>query len=103
MPLDPEDKQRLMDAYKDHVRALDAFDGMGPCDGATASNESRYFTTEARFERIADEIGVGPEHYEELQQMVEQDDALRQAMPEQELPNQELGKGPSIGGPSIGG
>jgi hypothetical protein len=74
MPLDPQDKQRLVDAYDNHMHALNAFDGMGPCDGPTTSNESRYFTTEARLERVADEIGVGPEHYDELEQMLNERD-----------------------------
>lgn len=47
--------------------------------------ENRYYTTEAKLERIADEIGVGPEHYEELERMLEQDEVSALAVGNEEL------------------
>ena len=35
--------------------------------------ENEYYRTQERFERVAEEIGVEPEHYDELGQMIEQE------------------------------
>jgi hypothetical protein len=74
MALSPEDKQRLERAYRDHMKVHNDFENTRTgTDAEYETNERRYHETEARLERIANEIGVGPEDYDELQQIVEQE------------------------------
>jgi hypothetical protein len=74
MALDPQGKRRLADAYNDHMSAIKAFESHRPGGGATEFNESRYFTTEARLDRIADEVGVTEQDYDELEQSIEREE-----------------------------
>jgi hypothetical protein len=73
MPLDPHDKERLKRAYEDHMKALNHFDNPLRTTSLSESDEERIHETEARLERLADEIGVQPEDYPELEQMIQQE------------------------------
>lgn len=74
MPIDPQDKQRLVEAYNDHMSAIKAFESHRPSGGSTEANEQQYFTTEERLERIAEEIGVTEQDYDELEQSIEREE-----------------------------
>ena len=76
MPLDPQDKQRLKQAYDDHIRTLKDFENLRFFEGEHEIRENAYYETEAKLERIAGEIGVQPEDYDELQQMLEHDEGM---------------------------
>jgi hypothetical protein len=56
------------------MSAIKAFESHRPSGGPTKDNESRYFETEAKLERVADEIGVTELDYDELEQSIEREE-----------------------------